>query len=65
MAHVTAVGEIALPGGAGNAVVMGLCSDPSQAAGLALHVAFALTTTQALPVGVEPAEPTEPEPAAP
>jgi hypothetical protein len=65
MAHVTAVGEIALPAGTGNAVVMGLCSDPSQAAELALHVAFALTTTQALPAGVAPAEPTESLPAAP
>ncbi len=36
---------------------MGLCSDPHQSAELALHVAFALTITQALPEGVEPAEP--------
>ncbi|MFS0712767.1 hypothetical protein ABC195_02705 [Microbacterium sp. 2P01SA-2] len=57
MPHLTAVGEIRLGGGAGTAVVMGLCSDPQQSAELALHVAFALTTTQALPEGVEPAEP--------
>lgn len=62
MPHVTAVGEIRLAGGAGTAVVMGLCSDPAQSAELALHVAFALTTTQALPEGAEPAEPV---PAAP
>lgn len=62
MPHVTAVGEIRLAGDTGTAVVMGLCSDPAQSAELALHVAFALTTTQALPEGAEPAEPV---PAAP
>ena len=62
MPHVTAVGEIRLPASQGTAVVMGLCSDPEQAPELALHVAFALTTTQALPEGAEPAEPV---PAAP
>jgi hypothetical protein len=55
--NVVTVGELLLPDDGGTVLVMGMCSDPSQRAELALLTAFALSTTQVLPEGVEPALP--------
>lgn len=57
MDTVMTVGEIRLPGEVGTVVVMGLCSDRTQRQELAVMTAFALSMTQYLPEGVEPALP--------
>lgn len=51
---VVSIGEITLPGDGGNVVVLGVCTDPERRDFLALHTAFALSTTRLLPAGVRP-----------
>lgn len=51
------LGEISLPDEGGNVIVFGVCTDPARREFLALHTAFALSTTRLLPVGTYPEPP--------
>lgn len=54
---VASIGEVRLPERDGNVIVFGLCTDPLRRDFLALHTAFALTTTRILPDGRKPVRP--------
>lgn len=56
---VVAIGEIRLPDESGNVVVLGTCTDPERRDYLALHAAFALSTTRLLPDGELPPRPAD------
>ena len=51
---IASIGEIRLPDEDGNVIVLGVCTDPAQRDFLALHTAFALSTTRLLPDGAYP-----------
>lgn len=52
---IVALGEISLPDDRGDVLVLGVCTDPEMRDYLALHTAFALSTTQLVTEGARPA----------